>query len=443
MRVNGAFLGFVVVLMLAARPADGPSASRLPNIVYILADDLGYGDVRCFNSNGKIATPHLDALRRRDAVHGRPFRLGGLHADALWHSHRPIRLAVVAQIGRAQWLLEASDRAGPLDRARVPASTRLSDQMHRQVAPRHGLAAEGWQSSGKITTGWEVDYSRPIANGPIAVGFDDYFGISASLDMPPFVFINRDRPQTIPTVEKTWIRKGPAGAGFEAVDVLPSLVRSATSFIDKYAESARAGKPFLLYIPLSAPHTPILPTPEWRGKSGLNDYGDFVMQVNRGVGQILKSLETNGLAGETLVIFTSDNGCSPEAKFPALLAKGHDPSAGYRGTKADIFEGGHRIPFIVRWPGKVKPGTISDQVVCLNDLFATCADILGARVPDTAAEDSVSLLPALLGTATGPLREAIVHHSINGSFAIRQGPWKLSLCLTRAVGAHPGPAATT
>ena len=152
------------------------------------------------------------------------------------------------------------------------------------------------------------------------------------------------------------------------------------------------------------------------------------MQVDRAVGQILKALETTGLAGETLVIFTSDNGCSPEANYPELLAKGHDPSAGFRGTKADIFEGGHHVPFIVRWPGKVRPGATSDQVVCLNDLFATCADILGARLPDTAAEDSVSLLPALLGTAAGPVREAIVHHSINGSFAIRQGPWKLALC---------------
>ena len=152
------------------------------------------------------------------------------------------------------------------------------------------------------------------------------------------------------------------------------------------------------------------------------------MQVDRAVGQILDALETTGLANETLVFFTSDNGCSPSAGYPALLAKGHDPSAGLRGTKADIFEGGHRVPFIVRWPGKVKPGTASDQVICLNDLFATCASIVGVRLPDTAAEDSVSLLPALVGTATSPLREAIVHHSINGSFAIRQGPWKLAFC---------------
>jgi arylsulfatase A len=153
------------------------------------------------------------------------------------------------------------------------------------------------------------------------------------------------------------------------------------------------------------------------------------MQVDQAVGQILASLETWGLAGETLVIFTSDNGCSPVANYPELLAKGHDPSAGFRGTKADIFEGGHHVPFIVRWPGKVKPATASHQIVCLTDLFSTCAEILGARLPDTAAEDSVSLLPALLGgTATGPVRETIVHHSVNGSFAIRQGRWKLALC---------------
>jgi arylsulfatase A len=157
------------------------------------------------------------------------------------------------------------------------------------------------------------------------------------------------------------------------------------------------------------------------------------------VGSILSSLASRGLAGDTLVIFTSDNGCSPSAGYPALLAKGHDPSAGFRGTKADIFEGGHRVPLIVRWPGHVKPGTSSDQVVCLTDLLATVADIVGVRLPDAAAEDSISLVPALLATAGGPLREAIVHHSINGSFAIRQGRWKLALCPDSGGWSEPRP----
>ncbi len=243
----------------------------------------------------------------------------------------------------------------------------------------------------------------------------------------------------IPTVEKTFVRKGPAVAGFEAIDVLPELVREARSLIETYARTTRGGKPFFLYVPLTAPHAPIVPTLEWQRESRLNVYANFVMQVDAAVGQILASLDSNGLAADTLVIFTSDNGCSPVANYPELLAKGHDPSAGFRGTKADIFEGGHRVPLIVRWPGNIRPGTASDQIVCLTDLFSTCAEIVRARLPDSAAEDSVSLLPALLGTATGPLREAVVHHSINGSFAIRQGRWKLALCPDSGGWSSPRP----
>jgi arylsulfatase A-like enzyme len=146
------------------------------------------------------------------------------------------------------------------------------------------------------------------------------------------------------------------------------------------------------------------------------------------VGQLLEALERNGLAANTLVIFTSDNGCSPQANFKQLADKGHHPSHPFRGAKADIFEGGHRVPFVVRWPGKVPAGSSSDQLICLNDFIATCAEILGAMLPDHAAEDSVSILPVLLGRAKAPVREALVHHSINGSFAIRQGRWKLALC---------------
>ena len=181
-------------------------------------------------------------------------------------------------------------------------------------------------------------------------------------------------------------------------------------------------------MPLNAPHTPISPTKEFQGKSGLNKYGDFVMQVDDTVGQVMAALDRNGLADDTLFIMTSDNGCSPQADFPALAAKGHHPSYVFRGYKADIFEGGHRIPFLARWPGHIRPGTWCDQTICLTDLLATCADILGAKLPANAGEDSVSILPALEGKATAPLREATVHHSANGSFSIRQGKWKLELC---------------
>ncbi len=438
MRVDLATLGFCLALGLTpGAAAEVLSPSRPPNIVYILADDLGYGDVHCCNPKGKIATPEIDRL----AAGG--MRFTDAHSSSAVCT--PTRYGILT--GRYGW--RSSLKSGVLDgySQRLIEPGRLTvPEFLRQNGYRTGCIGKwhlgmDWtrkdgDSSRKVETGWEVDYAKPITNGPTAVGFDDYFGISASLDMPPYVFVDHDRANAIPTVEKIWVRKGPAGANFEAIDVLPALIRAATSFIAKNAESARRGKPFFLYVPLSAPHAPILPTPRWRGKSGLNDYGDFVMQVDGAVGQILASLETWGLAGQTLVIFTSDNGCSPVANYPELLAKGHDPSAGFRGTKADIFEGGHHVPFIVSWPGKLRPATTSNQIVCLTDLFRTCAAILGVRLPDTAAEDSMSLLPAFLGgTPTEPVREAIVHHSVDGSFAIRQRRWKLRSVLIQAVGA--------
>lgn len=222
-----------------------------------------------------------------------------------------------------------------------------------------------------------------------------------------------------------WGLSGLAVADFNWADVLPNLTRRAVTYIDT---QAAAEKPFFLYLALNTPHTPLVPTKEWQGKSGVGDYGDFVMETDWAVGQVLAALDKAGIADNTLVIFTSDNGCAPYIDVADLEAKGHFPSANFLGYKFDIWEGGHRIPFLVRWPGQVKPGSRSDQLVCLTDLLATCADILGEKLPDNAGEDSVSLLPAMLGTDKAPLREAVVHHSTRGFFAIRQGNWKLALC---------------
>jgi arylsulfatase A-like enzyme len=283
-----------------------------------------------------------------------------------------------------------------------------------------------------------VDYAQRIANGPTAVGFDYYFGISASLDMVPYTFIENDHVARLPSAEKSFAmmtgrdgastRKGPAAPEFEAEDVLPTLTNKAVEYVRARADDARQGKPFFLYLPLASPHTPIAPSKDWQGKSGLNPYADFVMQTDAGIGHVLAELESRGLAENTLVIVTSDNGCSPQAKFDELLSKGHNPSYLFRGTKADIYDGGHRVPFIVRWPARVKAGAASDQLLCHTDFMATAADMLGSKLPDTAGEDSVSFLPALVGQTAGPLREAVVHHSVNGSFSIRQGAWKLELC---------------
>jgi len=222
--------------------------------------------------------------------------------------------------------------------------------------------------------------------------------------------------------------------------MLPRLGRRAVDYIAGRAAAARAGRPFFLYLPLTSPHTPILPSPDWKGRSGLGDYADFVMQTDAVVGDVLRALAEHGVAEETLVIFTADNGCSPQAGTDALEAKGHFASARLRGYKADIWEGGHRVPFIARWPGRVPAGRTSSQLICHTDLLATVVDMVGERLPEDAGEDSVSILPALLGRDRAPLREAVVHHSINGVFAIRQAEWKLAYSPGSGGWGKPGDA---
>jgi len=426
---------------LAGGPGAGVAATP-PNIVYILCDDLGYGDVKAFNPEGKIATPNIDRLAAAGMsftdAHGSssvctPTRYGILTGRYNWRS----RLQSGVLNGLSPHLIEDGRLTVPKFLHEHGYDTACIGKWHlgmdwpRKVAGKSGDGLNG--------NGWNVDYARKIANGPTAVGFDYYFGISASLDMPPFTFIENDAVTVVPTVEKTWVRKGPAAADFEAVDVLPALTKKAIGYLQEHAATAKAGKPVFLYLPFNAPHGPIVPTVEWQGKSGLNAYGDFVMETDACVGQILETLEKEGLAETTLVVFTSDNGCSPVANIPEMEKKGHYANGPFRGAKADIWDGGHRIPFIVRWPGTVKAGSRCEQPVCLTDLFSTCADLVGAHLPENAGEDSVSLLPVLAGNTHGVVREAIVHHSINGSFSIRQGPWKLELCAGSGGWSEPKP----
>jgi arylsulfatase A-like enzyme len=427
-------------LLLLATLSAGAARMTRPNVVYILCDDLGYGDVRCLNPQGKIPTPHMDRLAAG----------GMIFTDA--HSSSavctPSRYSLLT--GRYNW--RSAMKRGVLngfsprliETNRVTVAAFLKDQGYATACLGKWHLGMNWPQNdgsapGSSANPTKIDYTKPIHGGPTTAGFDYYYGISASLDMAPFVFIENDRVTEVPTVEKEWVRTGPAAQSFEAIDVLPVLTRKAVDYIAERAPAAMQGKPFFLYLPLSSPHTPILPTKEWRGKSGLNAYADFVMQTDATVGAVLDALEEQGLAANTLVIVTSDNGCSPEAKFHELVAKGHNPSHVFRGHKADIFEGGHRVPFLVRWPARVKAGTTSDQLICQTDFFATCAAILGKELPDQVAEDSVSFLPALAGRATRPLREAVVHHSINGSFSIRQGQWKLELCPDSGGWSDPRP----
>jgi arylsulfatase A-like enzyme len=250
--------------------------------------------------------------------------------------------------------------------------------------------------------------------------------------MPPYVYVednlitaSPDRI-TVNVDDKGFWRKGPTGSNFSHVQVLPHLTSKAVEYIHS---QSNADEPFFLYFALPAPHTPILPTTDFMGKSNTNMYGDFMLQVDDVVGQVLQALEDKGKLENTIVIFTSDNGCSPKANFPELEKVNHDPSYIYRGHKADIYEGGHRVPFIVHWPEKIQNGRTTSSTICTTDLMATLAEMVDYDLPEQAGEDSFSFLPLLTGAKeTTPIREATVHHSINGSFAIRKENWKLILC---------------
>ncbi|MEP6668679.1 MAG: arylsulfatase [Chthoniobacter sp.] len=441
------------VALIAASPA--ARAASNPNIIYILCDDLGYGDVKCLNADGKIATPNMDRLGKEG------MRFTDAHSSSAVCS--PTRYGVLT--GRYNWRsrLQSGVLGGLSPRliepGRMTVASLLKDHGYATgcIGKWH-LGMDWVKLPGKdvselniesVEQVHNVDFAQPIKNGPNSVGFDFYYGISASLDMVPYTFIQNDHVTVLPTTDKSFpltegrksnpSRLGPAAPEFEARDVLPTLTRKAVEFVGQHAAEAKSGKPFFLYLPLNAPHTPIVPSAEWQGKSGISPYADYVMETDWAIGEVLRALDQQGLAENTLVMFTSDNGCSPQANFAELAEKGHNPSYVFRGTKADIFDGGHHIPFIARWPGKIKAGTTSDQITCLTDFMATCAEIIGAKLPDDAGEDSVSMLPALLGKADKPLREAIVHHSINGSFAIRQGNWKLELCSSSGGWSAPRP----
>ena len=414
-----------------------------PNIIFILCDDLGYGDVSCNNPEGKIPTPRIDGLAHEG------MRFTDVHTTSSVCT--PTRYGVLT--GRYNWRsrLQTGVLGGLSPRLIEPGRVTVAELLRRNgyhtacigkwhLGMKWALKPEAEGFGDRIEKGpegWNVDYAQRITDGPNSVGFDYYFGISASLDMVPYTFIENDHVTVVPTVDKAFpmmpgrkntTRRGPGATEFEAVDVLPTLTRKAVEYIADRSNPAGEKKPFFLYLPYASPHTPIAPSPEWQGRSGLNFYADFVMQNDACVGEVLDALQKYGVAENTLIFFTSDNGCSPQADFPALREKGHNPSAAFRGHKADIWDGGHRVPFIVRWPGQVKAGATSSQLASLVDLTATCADILQVELSDNAAEDSVSLLPILLGKANGPVREALVHHSISGKFSIRQGRWKLELC---------------
>lgn len=412
---------------------------KQPNIIFILADDMGYGDVSYFDNNSKLKTENLDRMAQEGVV------FTDAHSSSSVST--PTRYGILT--GRYNWRSTLKNNVlYGYDKALISADRETMASMLR----KNGYTTAG---IGKWHLGWDwdnidagkdkVDFSKPVQNGPTTRGFDYFYGFCGSLDMAPYVYIENDMPTSLPDRETvnegkySWWRKGPTGADFVHEEVLPNLVDRVCNYIK---EKAKADQPYFLYLPLPAPHTPILPTEEFRGKSGIGEYGDFVLMVDAMVGKVLQAVKESGEDGNTIVVFTTDNGCSPAAGIKEMEAQGHRPNSIYRGHKADLFDGGHRIPCILRWPEGTKPHEVR-QTVCLTDFYATFAAINGYKLMDSEGEDSYNLLPAIVSeTEIDPIREATVHHSIDGQFTIRQGDWKLLLSASSGGWSAPTPTDT-
>lgn len=426
----------LLVGFLLIGTSSGVQAAERPNVILVMADDLGIGDISPTNPDCKIRTPNLqkladEGLTFHDAHSSSavctPTRYGLLTGRYNWRS----RLAKGVLSGTSEHLI-------PADRPTLGHLMRASGYHTAMVGKWH-LGWDWHKSGGKI------DFTKPVKNGPDINGFDRYYGHCGSLDMPPYVWVDTGRITAVPNREEGvsksedrygWYRKGPISPDFQIDLVLPHLFDKSIAHVQEHAGAAKEGRPFFLYLALPAPHTPIVPLKPFKDSSGLNPYADFVAQVDHHMGQLLASLEEAGIDDNTLVIFTSDNGCSPEANFELLAQRGHDPSGGYRGHKADIYEGGHRVPLIVRWPGQIASGRTTKALVCLTDLYTTLEAITEQPRQTVGGEDGFSLLPVFAGEEVSE-RDTLVSHSIDGSFAIRKGPWKL--CLSAGSGGWSEP----
>lgn len=401
-----------------------------PNIVYILADDLGYGDVGCYNPASKIPTPNIDQLAREG------IRFTDAHAPSAVCT--PSRYAILT--GRYAWRTRLQRNViGPfsqplIDENRLTVPKMLRDHGYATACIGKWHLGWGWPAPG---ADGKRDFTKPIPNGPTSRGFDYYFGTDVP-NYPPYCFLENDRTVGLPTEAAPVGREsfniaGPMIPKWKLVEVLPSLQKRAVEYIET---AAKGEKPFFLYLPLTSPHYPIVPSPEFKGKSQAGEYGDFVVQTDHVVGQVLDALKRTGVGDKTLVILTSDNGpeITGEVKpgaYDRLKQFQHASMGDLRGAKRDAWEGGHRVPMIARWPGTILPGSKSAETICHIDLMATLAALLNVKLPDDAGMDSVSILPVLLGhKLQAPLREALVLHSAQGKFAIRSGSWVLILAPT-------------
>jgi len=403
-----------------------------PNIIYIMADDMGYGDVGCFNPESKIPTPNMDRLAQEG------MRFTDAHSSSAVCT--PSRYSVLA--GRYCW--RTRHKSGvhggfslPLiDPARTTLASMLQQNGYHTAAVGKWHVGFEWQAKDGERIDYDcwqdeghVDYTKPIINGPLDVGFDYFFGISGSLDMPPYCHIENRHTVGIPNVEKDVYnpqqKKGFMTPGWKDEDVDIHHCRKTVDWLEKHA-AEKPDQPFFLYLTPSSPHRPCMAPDITKGKSQAGPRGDMVCVVDWMVGEITKTIEKLGYKEDTLIIVTSDNGAN-EADVDGNTY-GHKSCGDWRGFKAQIYDGGHREPFIARWPGIIKPGSVCDATIGLMDLMATCADIVDTDLPENVAEDSFSFLDYLKGeTASPKARDTVVHHSVSGVFAVRQGPWKMIL----------------
>ncbi|WP_299234678.1 arylsulfatase [uncultured Bacteroides sp.] len=412
------------------------NTEKRPNIIFILADDMGFGDISYLNGGSKIKTYNLDMMADEGAV------LMDCHSSSSVST--PTRYGILT--GRYNW--RSTLKQGVLNgysKALIPSTRETMASMLKKQGYNTGAI-------GKWHLGWDwynidagiknIDYGKPIKNGPTTLGFDYFYGFCGSLDMPPYVYVENDMPTAIPDTitenkgKYSWWRKGPTSSDFRHEEVLSHIIEKGCKYI---LEKSKSSDPYFLYLPLPAPHTPILPTDEFSGKSGIGEYGDYVLRVDAMVGKILDAAKKSGEDNNTIIVFTADNGCSPAAGISIMEEKGHHSNYIYRGHKADLYDGGHRIPCLVRWPSKISHHKIQ-QTVCLTDFYATFAAINDYNLLDTEGEDSYNILPALYSVKeVSTIREATVHHSINGEFTIRQGKWKLLLSASSGGWSYPRP----
>lgn len=407
--------------------------NQSPNIVLILADDLGWGDLSVYNQNSKIPTPHIDQLAangmRFDDMHSpsavcTPTRYGILTGRYAWRSS--LKKGVLW--GYSQPLIET-------ERETIASLLQKNGYYTACVGKWHlGLP---WQVRNEAKKTLEGTRDNTIIDQPLGVGgpndlgFDFFYGIPASLDMDPYCYIENNQPvqypvDSVPPMERSdaydegfW-RAGPASPGFDFQQVLPHLTDKALGVIEDYTGTE---KPLFLYFPLTAPHTPWVPTEAYRSSSQAGKYGDFVVMVDDVVGKVVNALKQKEQLDNTIIIITSDNGAHIDHQD--INRYQHYSNADWRGQKADIHEGGHRVPFIIQWPDVVDAGTENNTTLCLTDILATTADVVRDSLANGSAEDSYSFLPLLLNEDAKIQRPPVIHHSLDGMFAIRKGEFKM------------------